>query len=114
MGYRPDAAKELDKVVKLLVENPQIIIELSSHTDARGSDQANLLLSDNRAKSSVAYIISKGIEANRITGRGYGESKLVNKCGNGVVCSDKEHQQNRRTEFQVTGFLGQVNADKEE
>lgn len=111
---RPDAAKELDKVVKLLVENPEIIIELSSHTDARGSDQANFLLSDNRAKSSVAYIISKGIASNRITGKGYGETKLVNKCGNGVVCSDKEHQQNRRTEFQVTGFLGQVNTDKEE
>lgn len=113
-NIRPDAAKELDKVVKLLVENPEIIIELSSHTDSRGSDQANFLLSDNRAKSSVEYIISKGIAANRITGKGYGESKLVNKCGNGVVCTDKEHQQNRRTEFQVTGFLGQVNSDKEE
>lgn len=113
-NIRPDAAKELDKVVKLLVENPEIIIELSSHTDARGSDQANFLLSDNRAKSSVAYIISKGIAANRITGKGYGETKLVNKCGNGVICTDKEHQQNRRTEFQVTGFLGQVNTDNEE
>lgn len=104
-NIRPDAAVELNKIVKLLNENPDIIIELSSHTDARGSDASNMTLSDNRAKSSAAYIIANGISAERITGKGYGESKLVNRCTNGVKCSEKEHQQNRRTEFQVIGFL---------
>lgn len=104
-NIRPDAAVELNKIVALLNDNPDIIIELSSHTDARGSDASNMTLSDNRAKSSAAYIISKGIAAIRITGKGYGESKLVNRCLNNVKCSEKEHQQNRRTEFQVIGFL---------
>lgn len=107
-NIRPDAAVELDKIVKLLTENPDIIIELSSHTDARGSDASNMTLSDNRAKSSASYIISKGIAENRITGKGYGESKLVNNCGNNIKCSEKEHQQNRRTEFQVIGFLSDL------
>jgi len=104
-NIRKDAAKELDKIVKILEDNPEIIIELSSHTDARGNDASNELLSDRRAKSSVAYIISKGIASNRITAKGYGESRLVNRCGNNVKCSEKEHQENRRTEFQVVGFL---------
>lgn len=107
-NIRPDAAIELDKIVKLLIENPDIIIELSSHTDARGSDASNMKLSDNRAKSSAAYIVSKGIDTKRITGKGYGESKLVNRCGNNIKCSEKEHQQNRRTEFQVVGFLSDL------
>ncbi len=107
-NIRADAAVELDKIVKLLTENPDIIIELSSHTDARGSDASNATLSDNRAKSSASYIISKGIAENRITGKGYGESKLVNNCGNNVKCTEKEHQQNRRTEFQVVGFLSDL------
>lgn len=105
---RTDAANELDKTVQLLRDNPEIIVELSSHTDCRGSASSNLALSDARAKSSVAYIISKGIDKNRITGKGYGESKLANSCAcEGAVkssCSELEHQQNRRTEFKVTGF----------
>ncbi len=104
-NIRKDAAIELDKIVKMLNENPEIIIELSSHTDSRGSDASNMTLSDNRAKSSAEYIVSKGISLNRITGKGYGESKLVNECGNNVKCSDKLHQQNRRTEFSVVGFV---------
>ena len=104
-NIRADAAIELNKIVKLLNDNPDIIIELSSHTDARGSDASNMTLSDNRAKSSAAYIVANGIDQKRITGKGYGESKLVNRCGNDVKCSEKEHQQNRRTEFQVIGFL---------
>ncbi len=111
---RKDAALELNKIVKLMQENPDIIIELSSHTDCRATYQYNMKLSDNRAKSSAAYIVSKGIDANRITGKGYGESKLVNDCGcEGTkvtrVCSEAEHQANRRTEFQVTGFLSDKN-----
>lgn len=108
-NIRPDAAKELDKIVKLLNDNPEIVIELSSHTDSRGSSISNEVLSDKRAKSSAAYIVSKGISESRITGKGYGEYKLINRCSDGVKCSEKEHQQNRRTEFKVTGFVGQVN-----
>ena len=99
---RTDAARELDKLVKLLAENPTIEIELSSHTDARGSDAFNLSLSDKRAKSARNYIISQGIPSFRVEGKGYGETQLVNKCNNGVQCSEFEHQQNRRTEFKVT------------
>ncbi len=105
---RADAANELDKTVLLLNDNPEIIVELSSHTDCRGSSASNLALSESRAKSSVAYIISKGIDKKRITGKGYGETKLTNSCAcEGAVkspCSEPEHQQNRRTEFKVTGF----------
>lgn len=101
---RPDAAAELDKIVKIMMENPTINIELGSHTDTRGSDSYNMRLSDQRAKSSAAYIVSKGIAKDRITGKGYGETKLkvsddeINKM---KTKDDKEaaHQKNRRTEF---------------
>ena len=78
------------------------MIELSSHTDARGSDKYNMSLSDKRAKSAAKYIVDHGgIEKSRITGKGYGESLLLNRCHNGVKCSEAEHQENRRTEFKV-------------
>jgi|BioPla2DNA2_1021312.scaffolds.fasta_scaffold03985_3 outer membrane protein OmpA-like peptidoglycan-associated protein/tetratricopeptide (TPR) repeat protein len=111
-NIRPDAAIELDKVVELLVENPGIIIELGSHTDSRGSDAYNLNLSQRRADSAVKYIIDNGIDKDRITAKGYGETRLLNRCSNGVRCSEEEHQLNRRTEFKVTGFIegmGDVN-----
>lgn len=103
---RPDAKVELDKIVKIMKENPTIKIELGSHTDSRGSDASNMALSDKRAKSSAAYIISQGIAANRIKGKGYGETKLVisdaeiSKMG---TSEQKEagHQKNRRTEFLI-------------
>jgi outer membrane protein OmpA-like peptidoglycan-associated protein len=102
-AIRPDAATELDKIVKIMKEYPGMIIELGSHTDCRASAAYNLTLSDNRAKSSAAYIVSKGIDKSRIYGKGYGESKLVNHCeceGSKVVpCTEEEHQMNRRTEF---------------
>lgn len=99
---RPDAAIELDKLVVILQQNPEINIELGSHTDCRGSNQYNQILSQKRAESAVEYIISKGINKNRITAKGYGESVLVNKCADGVECTEEEHQLNRRTEFKVT------------
>lgn len=108
-NIKSDAAIELDKLVQLMKDNPDIIIELSSHTDCRGKASANLALSDKRAKSSASYIISKGIAKTRIKGKGYGESKLLNSCAcEGKVnstCSENEHAQNRRTEIKVTGFL---------
>lgn len=114
-NIRPSAAKELDKIVTLMTENPDIIIELSSHTDCRASYKYNMTLSDNRAKASAGYIISKGVSVARITGKGYGETKLVNDCACedkiiSRVCTEEEHQANRRTEFQVTGFLSDKNA----
>ena len=101
---RPDAARELDKVVRIMQENPSLEIELGSHTDARGSASSNLRLSDKRAKASADYIVSQGIDALRIIGKGYGEATLLNRCGDGVTCSEDEHQQNRRTEFTITKF----------
>jgi len=101
---RPDAAKELDKIVQVMNENPEMVIELGSHTDSRGGDAFNLKLSDKRAKASASYIVSQGIEEDRITGKGYGETQLINRCTNNVKCSESEHQLNRRTEFTIVKF----------
>lgn len=98
---RADASKELDNLVKILNDNPAIQIEMSSHTDSRAGDQYNLVLSDKRAKAAVNYLISRGINASRLSWKGYGESMPVNKCVNDVFCTEDEHQKNRRTEFKV-------------
>ncbi len=100
-NIRPDAALELDKLVKTMRENPGLSIELSSHTDARGSDEYNERLSQRRAESAVQYIVSKDINNDRLIAKGYGEYKPVNECVNGVECSEEKHQDNRRTEFTV-------------
>jgi outer membrane protein OmpA-like peptidoglycan-associated protein len=99
---RPDAAVELDKLVKLLNDNPNINIEMGSHTDSRAGDHYNLVLSEKRAKATVDYLVFRGISAERLKYKGYGETMLVNRCKNNVVCTEEEHQQNRRTEFKVT------------
>lgn len=100
---RKDAANELDKIVKVMNENPNMVVELGSHTDCRGSAASNQALSTSRAKASAEYIKSKISTPSRISGKGYGESKLQNNCaceGNKKsTCSEEEHQQNRRTEF---------------
>jgi outer membrane protein OmpA-like peptidoglycan-associated protein len=102
---RQDAATELDKIVVMMKDNPNLIIELGSHTDSRGQDEYNLELSERRAKSAVAYIMREGgIPTDRIAARGYGESSIANRCTNGIACSDKEHEQNRRTMIKVVGF----------
>lgn len=102
---RPDAALELDKIVAIMNENPDIRIELGSHTDCRASKSYNLALSGRRAKSSAAYIHARIKDPKRIYGKGYGESQLVNDCAceGDVVsdCSEEEHQANRRTEFKI-------------
>ncbi|WAC42527.1 OmpA family protein [Pedobacter sp. SL55] len=100
-NIRKDAAVELDKLVAIMKENPTIWIELGSHTDSRGNDQYNQWLSQSRANSAVQYIIDRGIDKSRITAKGYGESVPVNKCTNGVKCSEADHQLNRRTEFKI-------------
>ncbi|WP_173835535.1 OmpA family protein [Myroides sp. N17-2] len=101
-NIRRDASIELMKVVEVLKEYPTMKIDVRSHTDSRGNDDYNLKLSDRRAKSTVAWIISQGIDASRVTGQGYGETQLQNKCSNGVPCTVEEHQLNRRSEFIVT------------
>lgn len=104
-NIRPDAAKELDNVVVLMRDNPGLSVELGSHTDSRGNDAYNDTLSQKRALAAVAYIVSEGIDSLRITAKGYGEKALVNRCKNGVDCTEAEHQQNRRTELRITGIV---------
>ena len=93
---RPESYVELDRVVKLLSDNPAIEIEMSAHTDNRGSDEYNFKLSDNRARSVMEYIISKGIAASRIISQGYGETKPVVPND-----TDENRQLNRRVEFKI-------------
>ncbi len=109
---RPDAALVLDTLVMLLNQHPSMKIELSSHTDSRGGDAYNYALSDRRAKSAVQYLISKGIAADRLVARGYGETRLVNNCANGVACSEPDHQMNRRTEVKVLKIDEEEGQDK--
>jgi outer membrane protein OmpA-like peptidoglycan-associated protein/LysM repeat protein len=102
---RKDAKKELDKIVKIMNDNPTLEIELGSHTDCRATEQYNLALSDKRAKASAAYIREKITTPSRINGKGYGESQLkVNcQCDGDIItaCTEDDHQLNRRTEFRV-------------
>jgi outer membrane protein OmpA-like peptidoglycan-associated protein/tetratricopeptide (TPR) repeat protein len=99
---REDAKPELDKLVKIMEDNPRIIVELSSHTDSRASGRYNIVLSDKRAHAAVEYILTKGISQDRISAKGYGETKLLNDCKDNVECTEEQHQINRRTEFKVT------------
>jgi len=97
------AAMELDKVVFVLEKFPNVKIKIESHTDSRGNDDYNLKLSDQRAKSTQTYILSKGIDVSRIiSANGFGESRLINKCSNGVKCTELEHFKNRRSDFIIT------------
>ncbi len=103
---RPDAEIELNKLIPILRDNPSIIIELSSHTDSRGDNAYNQELSFRRAKNAVEYLIAiGGIEARRIIAKGYGENQPVNRCVDGVNCTEEEYQENRRTELKVLGYL---------
>jgi hypothetical protein len=85
-----------------LRDNPNITVELMSHTDSRGSSKSNVDLSQRRAQSVVDYLISQKIDPARLGAKGYGETRLLNKCKDGVKCSEEEHQRNRRTEFRIT------------
>lgn len=100
-NIRSDAALVLNNVVNILQHNPNMEIELSSHTDSRGNNDYNQKLSQSRADVAVAYIISKGIQKHRLKAQGYGENKLKNHCKDGINCSESEHQQNRRTEIKI-------------
>lgn len=103
---RKEAYKELDKVAILIKDNPEITVELGSHTDSRGLEDKNQILSLERAKSAVRYLIEEGgVQARNIIARGYGESNIKNGCTNGVECSEAKHQENRRTELKITGIM---------
>ena len=98
----PQAEVELNKILFAMEKFPTVKIKIESHTDSRGSDSYNLSLSDNRAKSTMRYLIEKGIDPSRIeSAAGYGETRLKNNCKNGVKCSEDEHLTNRRSDFIV-------------
>jgi len=101
-NIRKDAALDLQKIVEVMKANPTMHIDVRSHTDSRQTNDYNMKLSDRRAKATIAWMIKNGIDATRLTGKGYGESMLVNECADGVTCSEEKHQENRRSEFIIT------------
>jgi outer membrane protein OmpA-like peptidoglycan-associated protein len=100
---RKDAAVELAKILDVMEQNPTMEIDVRSHTDCRQTAKYNMALSERRAKSTVAWLVKNGIAKSRLTGKGYGESQLVNDCGceptNQSDCNEEQHQANRRSEF---------------
>jgi outer membrane protein OmpA-like peptidoglycan-associated protein len=100
---RPDAAMEMDKLILLLKEHPDLKIEISSYTDSRASYQYNMALSQRRAAAAVEYLVARGISVLRLVADFYGKTHLVNKCADNVPCTEEEHHLNRRTEFRVIG-----------
>lgn len=103
--YKIDDAgskKILDKVVKIMKDNPKVTLEVISHTDAQGDDPSNMVLSEKRSASVIAYFTAQGIDKSRLKAIGKGETEVRNRCLNDVDCSDQEHEYNRRTEFKFT------------
>jgi outer membrane protein OmpA-like peptidoglycan-associated protein/tetratricopeptide (TPR) repeat protein len=115
-NIRYDAEVDLQKVLVLMNQYPTLKIDIRSHTDCRGTEAYNETLSSNRAKSTKNYLISKGIDASRLTAKGYGESQLLNHCecdsNNQSTCTEEEHNKNRRSEFIVTSINGKSCLDK--
>ena len=107
-NIRPDAALQLEKILQVMKQYPTMKVDVRSHTDCRQTAKYNQALSDRRAKSTIAWLVKNGVAADRLTGKGYGESQLVNDCGceptNESKCSEEEHQANRRSEFIITAM----------
>jgi outer membrane protein OmpA-like peptidoglycan-associated protein/tetratricopeptide (TPR) repeat protein len=99
---RMEAAIDLEKILDVLNQYPNMKLDIRSHTDSRGSFKYNEALSDRRAKSTINWLIKNGVNKNRLVGKGYGENQLVNQCSDGVECTEDEHQLNRRSEFLIT------------
>lgn len=97
-----DAAFELEKILDVMKQNPTMKIDVRSFTDSRQTAKYNEALSDKRAKATIDWLVKNAIEPSRLTGKGYGESQLVNGCADGVICTEEQHQANRRSEFIVT------------
>jgi len=100
----PESEPGLQMLLKVLKDNPNISIELSAHTDVRGSASANMVMSAKRAQACVDYLASKGVNITHLIAVGYGEERIRNKCKEHVACTEKEHAVNRRTEFRVVKF----------
>ena len=96
---RPDAEVELAKILEAMKQYPELSIHIESHTDSRSSSRFNLNLSERRAQSTLEWLVKQGINRNRLSAKGYGETQLLNNCSNGVRCSEEEHQLNRRSMF---------------
>ncbi len=104
-ALKGSARSELNKVITLMKDNPSLTLELGAHTDSRGNSKSNLDLSNKRAQSAVSYLIQKGdIAKSRVVSRGYGELVILNKCVDGIKCSEEEHAINRRTELKIIGI----------
>jgi outer membrane protein OmpA-like peptidoglycan-associated protein len=101
---RIEAALDLEKILDVLKQYPTMKLDIRSHTDSRGTFKYNEALSDRRAKSTIKWLIKNGVAKNRLIGKGYGENLLVNKCSDGVECTEEEHQFNRRSEFIITAL----------
>lgn len=110
---REDAIEELLWVQKVLEDYPDMVVEISAHTDSRASDEYNITLSQNRAKAVVEYLKKRGVDVSRIKTKGYGETQLKNNCENDVDCTEIQHQRNRRVEFKVIKFDGEAIVSKE-
>lgn len=98
-NIRPDAAVELAKILAAMRQYPELVIHIESHTDSRGNDAYNAVLSEKRAQSTLEWLVNKGIDRSRLSAKGYGESQLTNDCGNKSECTEEEHQLNRRSMF---------------
>ncbi len=103
-NIRQDARAPLNQLARVMQAYPSMKIELSAHTDSRGTPEYNMALSSRRAEAATNFLVSRGVNRNRIVFRGYGETRLLNHCREGVECSEAEHQLNRRTEFRITEF----------
>lgn len=101
---RKSSEPQLQKIVAVMNQYPALTLDIRSHTDSRQSASNNMILSEKRAQSTKNWLIKKGVNGDRLTAKGFGETQLVNKCADGVKCSEKEHQQNRRSEFMITNI----------
>ena len=100
-NIRPDAALVLNGLAQILFENPEVRIEIGSHTDSRADADYNMKLSQRRSESVMAYLVGKGISQSRLVAKGFGESQLINKCADGIDCPEVNHQANRRTVIEI-------------
>ncbi|MUP46376.1 OmpA family protein [Gramella sp. BOM4] len=96
---KPKAARHLDEIAAYMNEYPELLIDIRSHTDSRADDSYNLELSRKRVEVTMDYLLKKGVDPGRVSGRGYGETELTNDCRNKIPCSEAEHERNRRSEF---------------
>lgn len=103
-NIRPEAALDLAKILDVMTLNPTMKLDIRSHTDSRATFKYNEALSQRRAKSTKEWLIKNGVSPDRLTSKGYGETKLFNNCSDGVKCTEEEHQQNRRSEFIITAL----------